>query len=173
MTNSKSLIAYYSRKGENYLNGSIVKLLVGNTEVIAKKIQELTGSDMFWIDTVKLYPLDYTETTKVAAKEKTENARPMLTGVVDNMDSNNVIYLGYPNWWGTFPMAVFTFLESYDFSGKTIIPFCTHEGSGIGKSETDIKKLCPDSMVLPGLAIRGGSVAGADNLVENWLKQHR
>jgi len=173
MTNSKSLIAYYSRKGENYLNGSIVKLLVGNTEVIAKKIQELTGSDMFGIDTVKLYPLDYTETTKVAAKEKTENARPKLTGVVDNMDSYNVIYLGYPNWWGTFPMAVFTFLESYDFSGKTIIPFCTHEGSGIGKSETDIKKLCPDSMVLPGLAIRGGSVAGAENLVENWLKQHR
>jgi len=86
MTNSKSLIAYYSRKGENYLNGSIVKLLVGNTEVIAKKIQELTGSDMFGIDTVKLYPLDYTETTKVAAKEKTENARPKLTGVVGNMD---------------------------------------------------------------------------------------
>jgi len=75
------------------------------------------------------------------------NARPELTNTVENMESYDVIYLGYPNWWGTMPMAVFTFLESYDFSGKTIIPFCTHEGSGIGNSERDIKKLCPKAKV--------------------------
>lgn len=120
MKNSKSLIAYYSRKGENYLNGSIVNLTVGNTEAVAKKIQVLTGSDLFEIDTVKPYPEDYTEATKVAMDEKRRNARTELTGVVDNMDAYDVIYLGYPNWWGTFPMAVFTFLESYDFSGKTL-----------------------------------------------------
>ena len=81
---------------------------------------------------------------------------------MDDMDSYEVIYIGYPNWWGTMPMAVFTFLESYDFSGKTIIPYCTHEGSGMGSSERDIKKLCPNARVLPGLAIRGGSVDRAD-----------
>ena len=169
MTNSKSLIAYYSRKGNNYLNGSIVNLSVGNTELVAKKIQELTGSDLFKIDTVKSYPADYTETTKVAMDEKRRNARPKLTEVVDNMDAYDVIYLGYPNWWGTMPMAVYMFLESYDFSGKTIIPYCTHEGSGIGSSERDIKKLCPNATVLPGLAIRGGSVKSAENVIKSWL----
>ncbi|HET7732321.1 MAG TPA: flavodoxin, partial [Paludibacter sp.] len=132
-------------------------------------IQELTGGDLFEIDTVKPYPKDYTETTNVAMKEKRENARPELTAVVDNINEYDVIYLGYPNWWNTFPMAVFTFLESYDFSGKTIIPFCTHEGSGIGNSERDIKKLCPNAKVLPGLAIRGSSVSRADNEIKNWI----
>ncbi|SHF70886.1 Flavodoxin [Caldanaerobius fijiensis DSM 17918] len=171
MANSKSLIAYFSRKGNNYVGGSIVNLPIGNTEVIAKKIQKLTGSDMFQIKTVKSYPEDYTETTKVAKEEERKNARPELTEIVDDMESYDVIYLGYPNWWGTMPMAVFTFLESHDFSGKTIIPFCTHEGSGMGSSEHDIKRLCPNAKVLPGLAIRGSSVNNADEDVVNWLKK--
>ena len=158
MTYSNSLIAYYSRKGNNYMGGKIVNLPIGNTEVVATKIQKLTGGDLFQIETVKAYPADYIETTTVAMDEKKKNARPELTEKIDNMDSYNVIYLGYPNWWGTFPMAVFTFLESYDFSGKTIIPFCTHEGSGLSNSERDIKKLCPNANVKSGFAIRGGSV---------------
>jgi len=170
MVNSKSLIAYYSRKGQNYVGGSIVNLPVGNTEVVATKIQAMTGGDLFEIDTVEAYPKDYTETTNVARNEKRENARPELTAIVDNMDSFDVIYLGYPNWWGTFPMAVFTFLESYDFSGKTIIPFCTHEGSGLGNSERDIKKLCPKANVKTGLGIRGGSVKNADNMLKSWIE---
>jgi len=88
------------------------------------------------------------------------------------MDDYNVIYLGYPNWWNTFPMAVFTFLESYNFSGKTIIPFCTHEGSGMGRSENDIKKLCPDTTVLPGFAVYGSMVASADDDLMAWLKEY-
>jgi flavodoxin len=171
MANSKSLIAYFSRKGNNYVADSIVNLPIGNTEVIAKKIQKLTGSDIFQIRTVKSYPEDYTETTNVAREEQRENARPELTEIVDNMDSYNVIYIGYPNWYGTMPMAVFSFLESYDFSGKTIIPFCTHEGSGMGSSERDIKRLCPNAKVLSGLAIQGGSVERADKDVANWIKK--
>jgi flavodoxin len=171
MVNSKSLIAFYSRKGNNYMGGKIVNLPIGNTEVIAKKIQAMTGSDLFEIETVKTYPTDYTETTAVAMDEKKKNARPELTETVDNMDLYDVIYLGYPNWWGTFPMAVFTFLESYDFSGKTIIPFCTNEGSGLGNSERDIKNLCPNANVKPGLAIRGGSVKNADNEISDWIKK--
>lgn len=169
---NKCLIAYYSRKGQNYLDGRIVNLPVGNTEVAAQKIQALTGGDLFHIETVAPYPKDYTETTEVAMAEKKANARPKLTNVADNMDAYSVVYLGYPNWWGTFPMAVFTFLESTDFAGKTIIPFCTHEGSGLGNSERDIKKLCPAATVLPGLAIRGGSVNNADSIIRAWIQKH-
>jgi flavodoxin len=171
MTNSKALIAYYSRRGQNYLGGNIINLPVGNTEVVAKKIQAITGADLFEIDTVKAYPVDYTETTQIAMNEKKANARPELTAVVDKMDVYDVIYLGYPNWWNTFPMAVSTFLEAYDFTGKTIIPFCTHEGSGIGNSERDIKKLCPNAKMFPGLAIQGSSVKNADNMLKSWIAQ--
>jgi flavodoxin len=87
------------------------------------------------------------------------------------MDDYSLIFLGYPNWWGTMPMAVFTFLEDHDFSGKTIIPFCTHEGSGLGRSESDIKKICPHATVLTGLSIRGGSVYRAENDISAWLSK--
>ena len=171
MSETKRLIAYFSRAGNNYVGGKIMNLPVGNTEVAAKMIQKLTGSDIFRIDTIKAYPADYTETTDVAKQELRQNARPELSGHVDNMADYSVIYLGYPNWWGTMPMAVFTFLEEYDFSGKTIIPFCTHEGSGMGRSESDIKKLCPDAKVLKGLPIIGGSVQEAENDIADWLRK--
>ncbi|HEX3010705.1 MAG TPA: flavodoxin, partial [Syntrophomonadaceae bacterium] len=147
----KCLIAYFSRKGNNYVSGQIVNLPVGNTEIASNMIQEITGGDLFHIEAVNAYPEDYTETTEAAKQELQTNARPELTGHVGNMDSYDVIFLGYPNWWGTMPMPVFTFLEEYDFSGKTIIPFCTHEGSGLGHSEKDIAKLCPKAKLLKGL----------------------
>lgn len=167
---SNILIAYYSRRGDNYRNGEIVNLKVGNTEVVAYKIQKLTGGDMFYIETVKPYPADYHETTQVAKQELHENARPAIRGEVTNMQKYDLIYLGYPNWWGTMPMAVMTFLESYDFSGKTIIPFCTNEGSGLGSSIQDIKKACPKAVVKQGLAIRGGDVGNSDKQVTEWVK---
>jgi flavodoxin len=172
MDNSKILIAYYSRKGNNYVSGNILDLPIGNTEVIAKKIKAFTGGDLFEINTVNPYPADYTETTKVARDELRKNARPELTDTVKNMDDYDVIYLGYPNWFNTFPMAIFSFLESYNFSGKCIIPFCTHEGSGIGRSESEIKKLCPNAKLSPAIAIRGSSVANADNQLQAWLKSN-
>ena len=167
----KKLIAYYSRAGYNYVGDKVVNLSVGNTEVAAKMIQKMTGSEIFRIDTVKKYPVDYYETTEVAKQELRENVRPELSGHVDNMADYSVIYLGYPNWWGTMPMAVFTFLEKGDFYGKTILPFCTHEGSGMGRSESDIRKLCANATVLKGLPIRGGGVQGAENDIANWLKE--
>jgi flavodoxin len=171
MATSRNLIAYFSRDGNNYLGGSIVTLPIGNTEVIAKKIQGMTGGNLFKIKTVRSYPEDYTEATNVADEEKKGNARPELTEKVADMDSYEVVYLGYPIWWGTMPMAVFTFLDSYDFSGKTIVPYCTHEGSGLGSSERDLKRTCPNARILPGLAIKGGSVAGADKDVASWLRK--
>lgn len=169
--NKKCLVAYYSRKGQNYVNGNIINLPVGNTEKIANMIRELTEGDLFEIKTIKSYPKDYMETTRVAQDELSENARPELTEYLDNIDDYDVIYLGYPNWWGTFPMAVCTFLESSDFTGKTIIPFCTHEGSGMGHSERDIRGLCPTANVEKGLAIRGGSVSSAEKTVRSWISK--
>lgn len=167
----KKLIAYYSRAGNNIVGGNIVNLPVGNTEVAANMIQQLTGSDIFRIDTVRKYPADYHETTDIAKQELRQNARPELSGHVDNMADYSVMYLGFPNWWGTMPMAVFSFLEAYEFASKTIIPFCTHEGSGMGHSESDIKKLCPDARMLRGIPIRGGSVQRAKSAIVEWLRR--
>lgn len=171
LKDKKCLIGYYSRIGNNIVGGRILNLPVGNTEVLARMIQEITDGDIFRIDTVNSYPDDYRKTTEVAQKELRENARPEITSQVENMDSYDVIFLGYPNWWGTMPMALFTFLEEYDFSGKTIIPFCTHEGSGLGRSESDIAKLCPQATILDGLAVRGIDVKNAQNNVSKWLHE--
>ena len=167
------LIAYYSRKGNNYLNGRIVNLPVGNTELIARKIQRFTGGRLFEIITVNKYPEDYTETTVVARNELRQKARPELSGLLPSIDNFDTIFLGYPNWWNTMPMAVFTFLESYDFNGKVIAPFCTHEGSGIGRSEKDIRSLCEGSTILPGLALRGSAASAADTEVSNWIMNNK
>ena len=171
MSGTKCLIAYYSRKGSNYVGGRIVDLPVGNTEVAAAMIRDLTGGDSFKIATVKDYPADYEKTTQVAQQELSRNARPELSGRVDAMAGYDVVLLGYPNWWGTMPMAVHAFLEMYDFSGKTIVPFCTHEGSGMGRSEGDIRKLCPGAKVLKGLPIKGGNVQGAGGEIASWLRK--
>ncbi len=171
LSNKKCLIAYYSRRGQNYVNGSIKELKVGNTEVVAEIIKTVSGGDLFHIETVKAYPKDYTETTEVAKSELRSNARPPLTGRVDNMDAYDVIFLGYPNWWGTMPMPVFTFLDSYDFSEKIIVPFCTHEGSGLGRSEQDIKKQCQKSKVLAGVAIRGANSSSSEQRIDVWINK--
>ena len=167
----KCLIAYFSRKGNNIVSGNVVNLPIGNTEVVAKMIQEMTEGDVFRIDTVSSYPVDYTETTEVAQRELRENARPELSGHVENMDSYNVIFLGYPSWWGTIPMPVASFLSEYDLSGKTIAPFCTHEGSRLGRSVTDITKLCPHSTIRDGLAVWGRDVENARYEVSGWLRK--
>jgi flavodoxin len=170
---TRTLIAYFSRKGNNYLDGSIVDLPIGNTEVAAKTIQALAGGDLFHMDTVQAYPSDYTQATEVAQRELSQNARPALAGQLDSLDGYDVVFLGYPNWWGTMPMAVWTFLEAHDFAGKTLLPFCTHEGSGLGQSERDIRTLCPSARVLRGLAIRGGSVRKAEKTIAAWLEENR
>lgn len=165
------LIAYYSRRGQNYVGGRIIDLPIGNTEVVAQKIEKLTGGEMFRIDTVKKYPADYTACTAAAQRELRENTRPRLADRVDDMEQYDTVYLGYPNWWGTMPMVVHTFLEAHDFTGKTIVPFCTHEGSGMGRSVADIRQLCPTATVLDGMAIRGGNASQADSEAERLVGQ--
>jgi flavodoxin len=143
----------------------------GNTREIANQIHERVGGDIFEIVTVDLYPNDYNACVDKAKQEQNDNSRPVLATKVEKMDSYDVVFVGYPIWWETMPMAVFTFLEEYDFSGKTIIPFCTHEGSDLGSSVEDIKKLCPQSTILEGLAVRGSNVNNAQNDVSEWLRE--
>jgi flavodoxin len=142
----------------------------GNTRVIAHQIHENIGSDIFEIVSVDPYPSDYDEVVEQARKELSEEYRPKLRTKVENMESYKVVFVGYPVWWGTIPMPVATFLTEYDFSGKTIVPFCTHEGSGLGRSVMDIKKFCPQSTVLEGLAVRGSNVKNAQDEVSGWLQ---
>ncbi|MGN1320935.1 MAG: flavodoxin [Acutalibacteraceae bacterium] len=169
---SNKLIAFYSRADDNYVNGLIKTLKVGNTEVAAGIIKEFTDSDLFKIEQVQSYSKDYNECIAEAQNDQRNNARPELKSFPKTLDKYDEIYLGYPNYWSTMPMAVFTFLEHFDFSGKTIKPFCTHEGSGLGSSISDIKKLCPTARVEKGLAIRGGSVHCARNDIERWIKEY-
>ena len=153
--NKKILVAYFSHSG--------------NTEVVANNIKETVGDDIFEIKTVEPYPNEYNLVVDKAKKEQDNDYRPKLKADVQDMDSYDVFFVGYPNWWGTMPMAVFKFLEEYDFSEKTIVPFCTHEGSGLGRSEKDIAQLCPESTVLNGLAIYGSQVNSAKKDVAKWL----
>jgi len=165
---SKILIAYYSRRGQNYVDGVIRDLKIGNTEFLARRLAEKTGGMLFHIDTVKSYPV---ETTKQAMTELQTDLRPELTDMIENMEEFDTVILGYPNWWGTMPMAVHTFLDQYDFSGKRIIPFCTHEGSGAGHSEKDIQRLCPSAECLPCEAVKGSAVRSADYSINEIINR--
>ncbi|MCM1162500.1 MAG: flavodoxin [Roseburia sp.] len=145
------------------------KLDIGNTEVAAGIIKELTEADMFKMEQVQAYSKDYNECIAQAQADQKRDARPELKHYPESIEEYDEIYLGFPNYWSTMPMAVFTFLEHFDFSGKTIRPFCTHEGSGMGSSEKDIKRLCPNAKVEKGLAIQGGSVERSRNEIEKWI----
>ncbi len=152
--NKRILIAYYSR--------------TGNTEEMAKYIQEKVGGDLFKIETVKEYPSEYTQTTEVAQQEKSENARPELKQIV-NVDDYDIVFIGSPIWWGTCPMAVFTYAESQNFEGKTVIQFVTHGGSGMSSAQTDFRKVSNASKYLDGLAISGSSVSSSKDTIDEWI----
>ncbi len=167
----KILTIYYSRKGQNYFNGTIRDLEKGNTERVAEFIQEAVGGDIFEVETVKAYPFDYTACTKEAQEEKKKNVRVAVKYFMDDLEKYDTIFVGYPNWWGTMPMVMFTFLEHYDLTGKTIIPFCTNEGSGMGTSERDLKTICKGADLKRGLAIHGSESARSENTVKAWAKK--
>jgi flavodoxin len=166
---SNILIACFSRAGENYVGGSIRRLEVGNTEVAAEMIAELTGGELFKIDPVEPYSDKYMTCIEEAKRDLQAGVRPALKEIPESISRYDTVYLCYPNYWGTMPMAVFTFLEQFDFTGKTIHPLCTNEGSGLGNSEADIRRLCPGAVLKPGLAVTGGQVGGAREKIKNWI----
>ena len=167
----KALIVYFSRTGDNYEVGSIEK---GNTHIVADIIAENVDADMFEIKPEVEYPAEYRACTEVAKKEQEENARPKFVGTIENFADYDTIYLGNPIWWSDLPMIVYTFLESYDFNGKTIIPFCTSANDHfLGKE--DIEKAAKGATVLEGLGIRGKRCQENPDSVKtdvvNWLKK--
>ena len=166
---SKKLVVYFSHKEENYSKGKIVNLEKGNTEIAAEIISTITSADIFEIEADEKYPIKYDECIEIAKKELRENSKIKLKQDIDIKDYDT-IFVGYPNWWGTMPMPVWTFLEEKDFTNKKVLPFCTHEGSGLGKSESDIKKLIGDAEVLKGLAINGSEVNNSEKQIKKWLE---
>ncbi len=169
---AKVLIAFFSRADENYFGGAMRYVKVGNTEVVADTMKELTGADTFKIEMKDPYSPVYMTCIEEAKKDKQNNARPELANYLDSIDDYDTIVLGYPNYWGTYPMAVATFLERYDFTGKTILPLCTNEGSGMGSSERDVKKCAKGAEVRKGLAITGSQAANSKGTVEKWLVEN-
>lgn len=151
----KVLVAYFSHSG--------------NTKKIAQQIHELTNGDLFKIEPVHDYPAVYNELLDVAKKEIRLGEKPVLKNMLNDLDRYNIIFIGYPNWWNTFPASVRTFLSEYNFYGKTIIPFCTHGGGGFGHSISDIAKQCPGAIVLKEFSINGYAVSNNNAEVEKWL----
>ena len=167
---AKTLIAFFSRADENYFGGAMRYVKVGNTEIVAGIIKDLIPADSFKIEMKDPYSPVYMTCIEEAKKDLRAKARPELVSVPESIDEYDTVILAYPNYWGSMPMAVYTFLESFDFSGKTILPLCTNEGSGMGSSEREIKKTCPGATVKKGLPITGSAAAGSKSSVERWLK---
>lgn len=163
------LVAFFSRADENYFGGTYRYIEVGNTERVAKMIASIAGADLFKIEQIQPYAADYQTCIDQAKKDLQAKARPELVKLPDSLDGYDEVYLGYPNYWGDMPMAVYTFLEAFDWTGKTIHPFCTHEGSGLSGTERKIQSTCKGAKVTRGLAIRGSSVDGAKPEIEKWL----
>lgn len=171
MKTKKVLVAFFSRAGENYTVGHIEK---GNTHIVAEMIAHETQSTLFHIEPVKPYPEDYTECTEVAKQELNTQARSAIQGDA-TVEEYDVIFIGYPNWWGDMPMAVYSFIEKHRWEGKTVIPFCTHEGSGLSGTEGKLRIACQGATVLKGLAVRGATAQRSPQeirrSVDNWLKK--
>ena len=164
------MIAFFSRADENYFGGAMRYVKVGNTEIVAGIIKELIPADTFKIEMKDPYSPVYMTCIEEAKKDLRAKARPELVSMPESIDEYDTVILAYPNYWGTMPMAVYTFLENFDFSGKTILPLCTNEGSGMGSSEREIKKTCPGADVKKGLPITGSAAANSKSSVERWLK---
>jgi flavodoxin len=153
---SKNLIVYYSWSG--------------NTRKIAEQIRSIAGGDTFEILPVQPYPENYNKCTEQAKKEINAGHKPSLRNAIKNIDEYDTVFVGTPNWWSTIAPPITTFLLEYDLSGKTVIPFCTHDGGGVARCHTDIVKLTPKSQHLDGLAVSGNRVDSAKSDVEKWLR---
>ena len=168
----KNLILYYSRKGQNYVNGRILDLEKGNTALCAEFIQKAVGGDLFEVQTERPYAEDYHTCTLEAKEELTENARPELKEYVGDISEYDHFFVCGPCWWNTFPMAIFSQLERLDFTGKKVVPLMTHEGSGLGACERDLRKVCKGAVLGSGMAVHGADPGKAEKAVAAWAKRN-
>ncbi len=170
-TDKKVLVTFFSHTGENYGVGNITK---GNTHIVAEMIADATGGRLFEIVPEQEYPKTYDACVEVAKKEKEAAVRPAVKDDIA-VEEYDVVFVGYPNWWSDMPMAVYTFLEKHDWEGKTVVPFCTHEGSGLSSTERYIAATCKGAEVGKGLALKGTTAQRTPEQVrksvESWLKK--
>ena len=167
----QNLIIFFSRRGQNYVNGAIKNLDKGNAEVIAAFIQDAVGAEVFEVKPVKTYSKDYMVCIEEAKAELRAKARPELKEMLDDISAYDNIFIVGPNWWGVYPMALYTQLEALDFTGKTVHYVVTHEGSGLGGVPKTIKSACKGAKLGSSLAVHGGSAPSSRSQVENWAKK--
>lgn len=167
----KNLVVFFSHAGETYFPDGYRVVEKGNAKIIAEKVQKLLQADIFEIETEKTYPIGYKECYDEALSEQKNGELPKLKKHFSGIESFDKVVIVYPCWWGSMPQAVFAFLNECDMSGKTIYPICTHEGSGLGKSESDLKKVCPNSTVVGGLAIRGATANSCDEKLKKYFEE--
>lgn len=168
---AKTLIIYYSRAGENYVNGQIISLPVGQTAKAVTYLEEATGADVFPLEPLRAYSKDYTTCTQEALAEEKDQARPGLMKMLTDVAAYERIIVAGPCWWGTFPMFVFTQLEALDLSGKDVYVLMTHEGSGLGHVMRDLQQSCPGASVVDGLAVHGADVEQEKGRIQAWGKE--
>ena len=166
-TKKKALVVFFSHAGDNYAVGNIK---VGNTKIVADYISDFTGADQFEIKTTKYDGMAYRPLCDLAKKEQQNGELPPFEGTVD-VKKYDIIFIGGPVWWGTYPQVMFTFFKKYDLNGKTIIPFTTHEGSGLGRCVKDVEKAYPKATIEHGFSIYGHDVSTSKERVEKWLKE--
>ena len=164
------LVVFYSRKGENHMPGGIQVLEKGNTAYAAEFIRDALNADLFEIDTATPYAENYRECCMQAVAEVKSGARPEIKGFVEDISGYDTIFVCYPNWCGTAPMCVFTFLEHYDWAGKKIVPLCTNEGSGLANSVKDLIRSCPGADVAEGLSVKGHQAKDSCEEISAWAK---
>ncbi len=169
---TKTLIAFFSRADENYFGGAMRYVKTGNTEIVCDILKGMLPADSFRIEMKEPYSPVYMTCIEQAKKDLRENVRPELMRLPESMDAYDTVVLAYPNYWGTMPMAVATFLERFDFTGKAILPLCTNEGSGMGSSEKDIRRYAPGAAVAKGLSVLGSEAAGCEPAVRRWLSSN-
>ena len=163
----KVLIVFFSHAGENYGVGNIK---VGNTKLVADEIQKVTGGDEFEIVADKNYDMPYDALTKLAKEESEKGEKPSFKGEIKNIDDYDIVFIGGPIWWGTYPRVMFTFFDKYDLNGKTIIPFTTHEGSGLGSVVEELKTIYPKATFKEAFSIYGHEIRKDLSKVDKWLK---
>ena len=178
----ETLVVYFSRVGNTDFpadvdavsSASVVRTengIAGNAQLMAQWVAEETGGTLFEIQTAEKYPVDYTETTNVAKEEQNENARPALAAEIEDFDSYSTVCLVFPNWWGDLPMALYSFFEAYDFTGKTLYVSVTHGGSGFSRTVSTIEELAPGALVAEGLSVRDSDVPGSEDSVRQWARE--
>ena len=181
---SGALVVYFSRVGNTDFPNDIDAVysatlsrsngeLKGNAQLMAEWMADEAGAELFAIQAENAYPIDYRETTDVAKQEQNANARPTLKTHIDGLDSYATVYLVFPNWWGDLPMALYSFFDEYDFSGKTIYVSITHEGSSFSRTVSTVQGLEPNATVIEGISIRGASVPNSESTVRQFVREHQ